>query len=240
MLGCLSVLHHFSKRSMKWTEILRLSIDTTEVILKWQLSSAHKIFIMILYQEWYNRQCVLQKVLGPQVNCFCGDEWDWTSGITWWKAFAPLEFCPWYLSYLKTEYCHLIQGGDRMALSTAVPGTVTLGTWEEAGSLPSRELSLLHSGFTALLSSWLPFPVDGKGLSMLILSRICLPIGRALWCRQPQKYTCYLLPGSRFSFFSNQGCVSSKSCAALAACRFSPTTLCSWLSSQLVCPWFWR
>ena len=35
--------------------------------------------------------CFLQKVLGPQVNCFCGDEWDWISSIMEGEEFAPLE-----------------------------------------------------------------------------------------------------------------------------------------------------
>ena len=98
----------------------------------------------------------------------------------------------------------MIQGGDRVALSSAVPGTVTLGTWAEAGSLPSRELSLLRSGFTALLSSWLPFPVDGKEPSMPALSRVCLPTGRALGCGQP-RMRALRTPSSRFSFSLTRG-----------------------------------
>lgn len=39
---------------MKLIKIIRTSVDIIEVILKSKFSSASKIFIMILYQEWQN------------------------------------------------------------------------------------------------------------------------------------------------------------------------------------------
>lgn len=96
-----------------------------------------------------------------------------------WEEFAPLELT--VLDILsQNRVHHLIKGDDQTDIERCRAWHCDVGDMGEAKVAALEEVILcvlrLHSTSEFLIL----FPVDGKELNILILPRICLPIGRVL------------------------------------------------------------
>lgn len=134
---------------MKWTKIVRASIDTIEVILNLEFV-VHMKCLLWYYIRNGMAGSVLHKVLGPRVNCFCVVEWDWISNKMGWETFAPLQW-PVLDILPQNRVLPFDKRGWSNGLNTALPGSVTLGTRDKMQALSSRKLFLCAQHFSSLV-----------------------------------------------------------------------------------------